>query len=187
MKVKDFINELKRVERLPTLYKLGTFMNRKESIFYLCDCSGLVKGILWGYPDSGKYASNGVPDYNANTIIKKCKNVSTNFKNIKAGEFVWMDGHCGVYIGNGKVIESSPKWENGIQITKLYQRKWLKHGFLPWVDYSTENKEEAENVTVQEAYKVIAKEVIKGTYGNGHEKRKNAIYEEVRKEVNKMA
>lgn len=190
MKVKDFINELKRVEKLPTLYKLGTFMNRKDGKYLLCDCSGLVKGILWGYPDSGKYASNGVPDYNANTIITKCKNVSTNFNNIKAGEFVWLDGHCGVYIGNGQVIESSPKWENGIQVTKLSDRNWNKHGYLPWIDYGTDTDngtEEVDEVTLQEAYKTIAKEVLKGTYGNGHEKRKESIYEEVRKEVNKMA
>lgn len=187
MKVNDFIKELKRVEKLPTLYKLGTFMNKKSGSYILCDCSGLIKGILWGYPDNGKYASNGVPDINANTIISKCKDRSTDFSIISKGEFVWMNGHCGVYIGNGQVIESSPKWENGIQITKLSQRKWLKHGFLPWIDYSTKNIEEAENVTVQEAYKVIAKEVLKGTYGNGHDKRKEAIYEEVRKEVNKMA
>lgn len=187
MKVNDFIRELKRVEKLPTLYKLGTFMNRQSGRYILCDCSGLIKGILWGYPEHGKYRSNGVPDYNANTIINKCKNVSSNFYNIKVGEFVWMDGHCGVYIGNDQVIESSPKWENGIQITKLEQRKWLKHGFLPWIDYSTVNTKEAENVTVQEAYIVIAKEVLKGTYGNGHDKRKEAIYKEVRKEVSKMS
>ena len=47
MKVKIFISEIKRVEKkMPTLYKLGTFMNRKDEKYLLCDCSGLVKGIL---------------------------------------------------------------------------------------------------------------------------------------------
>lgn len=137
MKVNDFITELKRVEQLPTLYKLGTYLNTKSGNYYLSDCSGLVKGILWGYPDNGNYGSNGVSDLNANTIITKCSNVSTDFSNIEVGEFVWLRGHCGVYIGNSQVIESSPKWENGVQVTTLSQRNWKKHGKLPWVDYSS--------------------------------------------------
>lgn len=189
MKVNDFINELKRVEKLPTLYKLGTFLNKKDSNGYLLsDCSGLVKGILWGYPDDGKYASNGVPDNNADTIITKCKNVSTNFNNISRGEFVWMSGHCGIYIGDGQVIESSPKWENGVQITKLSQRNWKKHVELPWIDYDEDDKEVSDNTNVSGdlnlAISIIAKYVIKGTYGNGHEKRSSAIYSDVRNIVN---
>jgi len=188
MKVNVFISELKRVEQLPTLYKLGTFLNKKDGQYYLSDCSGLVKGILWGYPNNGKYTSNGVPDYNANTIITKCKNVSTDFSKIKKGEFVWMDGHCGVYIGNGQVIESSPAWENGVQITKLSQRKWKKHGKLPWVDHDEDDKEVSDNTNVSGnlnlAISTIAKYVIKGTYGNGHEKRSSEIYQDVRNLVN---
>lgn len=141
MKVNDFIETLKTVEKMATLYKLGTFCNKTKNGYLLSDCSGLIKGILWGYPKNGKYGSNGVPDVNANTMIKKCKNISSDFKNISSGEMVWLQGHCGVYIGNGKVIESSPRWENGVQITKLSDRKWLKHGFLPWVEYSTTSDE----------------------------------------------
>ena len=188
MKVNDFINELKRVEKLPTLYKWGTFLNKYNGNYLLSDCSGLVKGILWGYPDDGRYASNGVPDYNADTIITKCKNVSTNFNNISKGEFVWMPGHCGIYIGNSQVIESSPKWENGVQITKLSQRNWKKHGILPWIDYDEDNKEVSDNTNVSGdlnfAISTIAKYVIKGTYGNGHEKRSSSIYSDVRNLVN---
>lgn len=189
MKVTDFIIELKRVEKLPTLYKLGTFLNKKDSNGYLLsDCSGLIKGILWGYPDDGKYASNGVPDNNADTIITKCKNVSTNFNSISKGEFVWMSGHCGIYIGNSQVIESSPKWENGVQITNLSLRNWKKHGKLPWVDYDEDDKEVSDNTNVsgdlKSAISTIAKYVIKGTYGNGHEKRSLAIYSDVRNLVN---
>lgn len=183
MKVNDFINELKRVEKLPTLYKLGTFLNKKDSSGYLLsDCSGLIKGILWGYPDDGKYASNGVPDNNADTIITKCKNVSTNFNNISKGEFVWMSGHCGIYIGNSQVIESSPKWENGVQITKLSQRNWKKHGQLPWIDYDVDDTNVSGDLNL--AISTIAKYVIKGTYGNGHTTRANAIYDDVQKLVN---
>ena len=109
------------------------------------DCVGLVKGILWGYNGDEKkiyggagYACNGVPDISADAMIGKCAEVSTDFSNIAIGEFVWLKGHCGVYIGNGKVVESSPKWKNGVQITALTARKWAKHGKLPWIEYSGE-------------------------------------------------
>ena len=188
MKVNDFINELKRVEKLPTLYKWGTFLNKYNGKYLLTDCSGLIKGILWGYPDNGKYAFNGVPDYNANKIITKCKNVSTDFSKIKKGEFVWMDGHCGVYVGNAQVIESSPKWENGVQITKLSQRKWKKHGFLTWIDYDEDDTQVSDNTNVSVdlnfAISTIAKYVINGAYGNGHEKRSSEIYQDIRNLVN---
>lgn len=139
MKVNDFIAKALQVEKVPTLYGWGKYMNAKDGKYLLCDCSGLIKGILWGFPSNGKYGSNGVPDMNANTIIKNCTDVSTNFNDITIGEFVHMDGHCGIYVGDGKVVESSPKWENGIQITKLSQRKWTSHGKLPWVEYTVSN------------------------------------------------
>ena len=187
MKVNDFISELKRVEKLPTLYKWGTFLNKYDGKYLLSDCSGLVKGIINGYPDNGKYNSV-MPDYNADTIITKCKYVSTNFNNISKGEFVWMSGHCGVYIGNSQVIESSPRWENGVQITKLSQRKWKKHGKLPWIDYDEDDRQVSDNTNVSGdlnvAISIIAKYVINGAYGNGHEKRSSSIYSDVRNLVN---
>lgn len=109
------------------------------------DCVGLIKAVLWGWNgDESKvyggavYASNGVPDVSADAMIGKCTDVSSDFSSILTGEFLWMKGHCGIYIGNGKVVESSPKWANGVQVTALTARNWLKHGKLPWVEYSVE-------------------------------------------------
>lgn len=110
------------------------------------DCCGLIKSILWGYvgdstaTGGAKYASNGVPDLNASGLINKCYGVSTNMSTITPGEVVYMTGHIGVYVGDGYVIESSPKWKNGVQRTALTARKWLKHGFLPYVEYEKANK-----------------------------------------------
>ena len=81
MKVQDFITKAIQVEKVPTLYGWGKFMNSYNGNYLLCDCSGLIKGILWGYPEKGKYASNQVLDINANTMIKQCSKVSTNFIN----------------------------------------------------------------------------------------------------------
>lgn len=190
MNVNDFINKLLEVEKVPTLYRLGKFMNSYQGKYLLCDCSGLIKGILWGYPKHGKYGSNGVPDVNAHSLMFQwCNGVSSDMSSskIQKGELLWLDGHCGVYLGNGNVVESSPKWENGIQITKLSQRKWLRHGKLLFIDYSANSN--VSNSTRIDINKVVD-DVINGKYGNGHENRRKQIeklglnYEEVRKLVN---
>ena len=122
------------------------------------DCVGLIKGVLWGWNgDESKnyggavYASNGVPDISADAMIDRCKEVSTSMSSIVVGEFLWMKGHCGVYIGNGQVVESSPKWKNGVQITSLSARNWLKHGKLPYVEYVAfeATKEVKDTVTIE--------------------------------------
>lgn len=120
-------------------------INEAEDGTRAFDCSGLIKSILWGYvgDDSAtggaKYASNGVPDLNAAGLIGRCYGVSENFSTIMEGELVYMSGHVGVYVGDGYVVECSPKWKNCVQRTELKQRKWLKHGFLPYVEYQKAN------------------------------------------------
>lgn len=192
MKVNDFVTKALAYEQRPTLYKLGTYMNKKSGKYILCDCSGLIKGILWGYPDKGKYASNGVPDTNANNMIAThCSGVTKDMKQLRKGMVVWMSGHIGIYCGDGVVVESSPRWENGIQRTypvgcpvankhHLNQRKWTKCGYLKWVDYST-----TADLTQ------VAKDVINGKYGNGKERidkltKAGYNYKEVQRVVNSL-
>ena len=117
------------------------------------DCIGLIKGVLWGWDgDEGKvyggavYASNGVSDLSADAMIGKCKYVSSDMSNIAVGEFLWMKGHCGIYIGNSKVVESSPKWANGVQVTALSARNWLKHGKLPYIIYNEGEVRDVVNI-----------------------------------------
>lgn len=197
MKVNDFIAKAVEVEKLPTLYKLGKFMNSKSGKYYLCDCSGLIKGILWGYPEKGKYKFNGVPDINANTMIKQCSKISTNFNKLPLGALVWMEGHIGIHVGNGVCVESSPVWEDGIQCTyiknsgfpndrKLMERKWTKQGlFDKYVDYSTP-------APAKKSVDEVAKEVLAGKWGNG-DTRKKALekagynYSQVQGKVNELS
>lgn len=126
--------------------------NKKPPVFGF-DCVCLIKGILWGWNgDASKtyggagYAINGVPDVSANGMIAKCTGVSTNFKNIVPGEAVWLPGHIGIYIGNGKVIECTPAFKNCVQVTACLNigsisgrngRKWVKHGKLPYITYDS--------------------------------------------------
>lgn len=121
------------------------------------DCIGLIKGVLWGWDNGGAvYASNGVPDLSADSTIEKCSEVSADFSSISIGEFLWMKGHCGIYIGNGLAVESSPKWKNGVQITacncskKGYNsRYWTKHGKLPYIEYVASKEEVTNTVTIE--------------------------------------
>ena len=126
--------------------------DKKPPVFGF-DCVCLIKSILWGWKGDSSmsyggatYASNGVPDISADQMIVKCVDVSADFKNIMPGEAVWLPGHIGVYIGDGKVIECSPKWDNCVQYSYLYNlgvvttkgRSWTKHGKLPYVDYAAQ-------------------------------------------------
>lgn len=126
------------------------------------DCVNLIKGLMWGWcGDTSKtyggaaYNTNNVPDTNADGMIMLCSDVSKDFSNIQIGEAVWKSGHIGVYIGGGLVVESTPSWDNCVQITALKNiskksgynaRTWTKHGKLPFVTYDA-TPEKAETPT----------------------------------------
>ena len=115
------------------------------------DCVNLIKGILWGWTGDktksyggAKYAVNGIPDTNADGMIKLCKDVTTDFSKIEIGEALWCKGHIGVYIGDGLAVECTPSWQNKVQITAVKNigtkygynaRNWTKHGKLPYIEY----------------------------------------------------
>lgn len=173
------------------------------------DCVCLIKGVLWGWTgDKNKvyggasYAVNGVPDIGADAMIKKCKDVSTDFSNLEIGEAVWMPGHIGVYIGNGLAVECTPKWDNCVQITACNcektgynRRNWTKHGKLPYFEYVKEEKPVEStpvlSVDGKKSVDEIAKEVINGKWYSGAA-RKSALtkagynYEEVQGRVNEI-
>lgn len=116
------------------------------------DCVNLIKALLWGWNGDksdtyggSEYKSNGVPDINADQMIKVCKGVTADFSAIEVGEAVWMAGHIGIYIGNGLAVECSPKWADGVQVTAVGNmphpagynvRTWTKHGKLPYISYT---------------------------------------------------
>ena len=112
------------------------------------DCVCFLKALLWGWCGDktqtyggAKYASNGVPDVNADGMIELCKEVSTDFSKIQIGEAVWLKGHIGIYVGDGLAVECTPSWKNCVQVTTVRNlksgtgHKWTKHGKLPWLSY----------------------------------------------------
>jgi len=131
---------------------------------YGFDCVCLIKGLLWGWDGNplktyggAVYSTNGVPDIGADAMIKACKNVTNDFTHIELGEAVWMPGHIGIYIGNGEVIECTPKWSGNVQVSNCWNvktisgmngRKWTSHGKLPYIEY------DANTTIVEEAAKI---------------------------------
>ncbi len=127
-------------------------INAASSDTFGFDCVCFIKGILWGWKgDLGHvyggagYQTNDVPDITENSMIERSSDVSTDFTAIEVGEAVWIDGHIGIYIGNGLAVECTPSWEDGVQITACnaskrgFQfRRWTKHGKLPYVEYDGE-------------------------------------------------
>ena len=71
------------------------------------DCIGLVKGLI-NDPDiwkkmkpAGYYVTPGqiIGDWDEVTILNNCSSVSSSFKNLVPGEYLYMDGHAGIYCG----------------------------------------------------------------------------------------
>ena len=169
------------------------------------DCVCLVKGLLWGWNGNASktyggagYAVNGVPDIGTEQMIAVCKDVSTDFSKIQPGEFLWLQGHCGIYIGNGQAVECTPAWENGVQVTTVRNIKsgtghmWTKHGKLPYIKYPAEaekapvtEKIPENGMSLDQAIDVLAKAVIAGQFGNGAE-RKERLYRAVQDRVNQL-
>lgn len=103
------------------------------------DCAGLIKGYGWFNPHTAEitYLTNGMPDLSANGIEQAAteKGKISSIPEI-AGLAVWMDGHIGIYIGNGDVIEASSA-KKGVVKTKLQGRGWLEWMKIPSIRYGT--------------------------------------------------
>lgn len=101
------------------------------------DCVGLIKGYGWLDPSSLtiKYGTNGMPDIGANTMYHNAT-VKGPISTIPdtPGLAVWMDGHIGVYIGGGEVIEASGT-KKGVVKTQLAGRGWSHWLEVPYISY----------------------------------------------------
>lgn len=118
-----------------------------DTFFFDCVCLG--KGILWGWnANTSKryggaiYESKDVPDFTVTSVPKHCSSFSEKMTDdIAVGEWlIERDAsgtidHVGYYIGNGEVIEATPRWSNGVQFTTLAMREWCGHGKIKYLDY----------------------------------------------------
>ena len=99
------------------------------------DCVGLIKGYLWSDTPTSKPKYNSAQDYSANGMRSVCKEQGkiATMPEIK-GLLVFFDGHIGVYIGNGEVIEAKGH-NDGVVKTKLKSRPWKYWGKCPFITY----------------------------------------------------
>lgn len=155
-----------KAKQLPSFYTAA----KKAALYKLADAGGywgfdcvcMIKALLWGWGSDlsgsrggAKYASNGVPDFGADSVGKYCSGYTTDFSHIEVGEALHMPGHVGVYIGDGLAVECTAAWESKVIITAVgnigkkagyHTRTWTEHGKLKWIDY----KEEDEPMTSDE-------------------------------------
>ncbi|MBQ3567146.1 MAG: hypothetical protein IJA12_08195, partial [Oscillospiraceae bacterium] len=113
------------------------------------DCVGLIKGYGWYDSASGEIVvgSNGMADVSANGMFEAAtvKGTIDTIPEVP-GLAVWQDGHIGIYIGNGEVIEAMGT-EQGVVKTMLPSgwSHWLE---IPYISYpvaeepTTESTEE---------------------------------------------
>ncbi len=109
------------------------------------DCVGLIKGYGWYNPDSGEIevGTNGMVDVTANGMFDAAtvKGTIDTIPEVP-GLAVWQDGHIGIYIGNGEVIEAMGT-EQGVVKTTLPSgwTHWLE---IPYISYPQQEEPTTE-------------------------------------------
>ena len=99
------------------------------------DCSGLIKGYLWSKQQDIDSVYEVIQDINSKDLMEAC-NILGNIETIPEipGVLVFFEGHVGVYIGEGRVIEARGH-VFGVVETNLKERPWKKWGKLKWITY----------------------------------------------------
>ncbi len=102
------------------------------------DCVGMIKGFRWSatptsppvYVASQDVSVSGLYDYQCSQkgYLKTMPD--------QAGVCVFMNGHVGVYVGGGWVIEARGH-AYGVVKTQLNARPWTRWGKPSWITYDT--------------------------------------------------
>lgn len=126
------------------------------------DCSGLIKAAYWTdengdviyrYQGRGDYSANGM--YNAATIKGPLSTMPDT-----PGLGVHKNGHMGIYVGNGHVIEARGVCYGVVQTDLDLEdlggsgnpRKWLQWFEIPYVDYTGSTPEPPQPEEIPDIY-----------------------------------
>lgn len=107
------------------------------------DCVGLIKGYGWYNTETAQIeiGANGMPDIGANTMYENATEKGTidTIPEIP-GLAVWHEGHIGIYIGNGEVIQAA-NTNAGVIRTPIGQTGWTHWLKIPYISYIEETEE----------------------------------------------
>ena len=110
------------------------------------DCVGFIKGYGWLNAETQEieYSTNGMPDIGADAMYANATGKGTidTIPEIP-GLAVWHEGHIGIYIGNGEVIEAMGT-RYGVVRTQLSERHWTHWLKIPYINYIEETEEPHE-------------------------------------------
>lgn len=101
------------------------------------DCVGLIKGYSWYDAETQKtlLVSNGMPDIGADTMYENAtEKGSIDTIPEVLGLAVWKEGHIGVYIGGGKVVEAYGT-TTGVIYSELADGGWTHWLKIPYISY----------------------------------------------------
>lgn len=105
------------------------------------DCVGLIKGYGWLNTETIEivYGTNGMPDIGADDMYTNATEKGTidTIPEIP-GLAVWKEGHIGIYIGGGEVIEAMGT-RYGVVRTQLVDRPWTHWLKIPYIKYIDES------------------------------------------------
>lgn len=114
--------------------------------YYAYDCAGLIKSYFMS--DYGNKKVNYIVSYDKDaygiTVGTASEKDDISTLPEMEGVLLYMKGHCGVYIGNGKVIEcTSNQWISGIKygkvcVSNLSARPWKTWTKSKWLSYITD-------------------------------------------------
>ena len=184
----EFIRRLKwLVNEVPTVYYSGKNWSKLNSKgYWQFDCVVSIKSILWQFKADKKldrggtiYKYNGVADFTCNGGLDHCTDVSKDFTNLVAGEYLCMKdtryNHSGIYLGNGKVFECTTAWKtkkciisdigkDGTRtLNGVKNLKWTYHGKLEYINYEETPKEKykiGDFVKINGVYKSSTSDVM---------------------------
>lgn len=148
--------------RLPAYYTASDFASQYGKRVH--DCVGLIKGYRWSDTPTSTPAYNALQDVAVSGLLAQCSKKG-EIASIpeQAGVCVFMNGHVGVYIGNGYVIEARGH-AYGVVKTKLSSRPWVQWGKPDWLTYDTAIGETAK--TEDKTITVSVKQLQQGSRGN---------------------
>lgn len=188
----EFVDYLKSLININTVYMWGEFgrlvtsntieakskqypshynKNRKEYLYslvgksyYAYDCAGLIKSYFMSNYGNSTVKYDAKYDKDAYGITIKSASEKGDIKSMPeiVGLLLYMNGHCGVYLGNNKVIECTSNYKiskkeyGGVCISNLSDRPWKTWTKLKWINYETKSADK-NNLEDNNTYYIVQK------------------------------